>query len=531
MVPPCCKNHCDCDGHERRRDRAGASKRGRRHLASAALRGNIQEQYRTLTEIIEWLEENDAGEMRAAGLLSHTAARKALAGEAMRIATTGSGTDPNDGSPWAVLLEAIPGSLTSRLYQDVKQSLRRRGLPVFDFHTAPAVPARGGTGASSSSARWNPPPPPAPPATASSSSSHRPLAAAPPPLPPAAPLVRQRPPAGASGSELRASQRPLVLEDVSEELRMEDMTPELVEACWTSLRGIAIAPPLGAWPAPPQAIQFSPGGSWPWNEVSNSVTAHRNRVGDRDRVQSLQRGKYSSLAAAAVANLCLGRRSFPTASDEVMVLQQWIDARPGLRERITRISVAERQPYDLNGIWLQVDLEQTTRPPADTGNMRVGWHGTSMAALYRCILRGPQTGWDGKTHGASARLGIYMHCEPRQDLTSSYMVHTPLRRSGWLWSPLLELHWPCPDPQGRAHVGRSSGDTSQYVTYPDVVTMPRVFLHLSHVSMWSTGERSHWINVEPRFPTECEVDPSPNATELHRLSEAYFRRTASAQQA
>ena len=130
MVPPFCKNHCECDGHDRRRERPGASKRGRRNPAPAALRGNIQEQYRTLSEIIQWLQESDAGEMRAAGLLTHSAARKALAGEAMQIATQGWATDPNDGSPWAVLLEAIPAALTSRLYQDVKQSLRRRGIPV-----------------------------------------------------------------------------------------------------------------------------------------------------------------------------------------------------------------------------------------------------------------------------------------------------------------------------------------------------------------------------------------------------------------
>ena len=32
-------------------------------------------------------------------------------------------------------------------------------------------------------------------------------------------------------------------------------------------------------------------------------------------------------------------------------------------------------------------------------------------------------------------------------------------------------HWSCPDPLGRPYVGRGSGDASQYVPYPDVVTM------------------------------------------------------------
>ena len=526
VEPPFCKNHCDCAGHDRRRERPGASKRGRRNPAPAALRSNVQEQYRTLAEIIEWLEESDAGEMRAAGLLSHSAVRKALAGEAMQIATQGWATDPNEASPWAVLLEAIPAHLTSRLYQDVKQSLRRHGLPVFEFQSARPGPAQGGHGtSSSSSSHFVPPPPPPHPASRVSDSSQRGMTAAPLHLPPSAPLERQRTPADASGGGLRPTTRPLVLADVSDELRMEDMTQRLVEACRTSLQNISIGPGPPAGTSAPAVLQFIPGGSWPWNDVKNHVTSHIGRVGAIDRTIHLQRGKPSSLAAAAVADLCLGRRSLPTASDEILVLQHWIDARPGLRERIAGISVAERPPYIINGIWLQIDLVHSTRSQADTWNMRVGWHGTAMASLYRCIIRGPEPGWAGKLHGGEPRLGIYMHCDPRADLTSSYMLHSPLRRSGWLWSPLLELHWPCPDPSGRAHVGRGSKDTSQYITYPDVVTMPRVFLHLSHVSMWSTGDRSQWISVEPRFPTECEVDPTLDVQQLFRRSERSFRRT------
>ena len=525
MVPPLCKNHCDCEGHDRRRARPGASKRGRRNPAPAALRGNVQEHYRTLSEIIEWLEESDAAEMHAAGLLTHSAARKALAGEAVQIATQGWATDPNDASPWAVFLEAIPTNMTSRLYQEVKQSLRRRGLPVYEFLSARPDPAQGGHGTSLSSSRLFSRSPPPQPASTSSSSSQMHVTAAPPHLPPSAPLERQRTPADASGGITRPSTRALLLADVSEELRMEDMTRSVVEACWESLRNISIRPPPPAESSAPAALQFSPGGSWPWNDVKNHVTSHIGRVGAFDRTIHLQRGKPSSLAAAAVANLCLGRRSMPTASDEILVLQQWIDSRPGLRERIAGISVAERPPYIINGIWLQVDLVHSARSQDDTSNMRVGWHGTAMASLYRCIVRGPEAGWAGKLHGGEPRLGIYMHCDPRADLTSSYMLHSPLRRSGWLWSPLLELHWPCPDPSGRAHVGRGSKDTSQYITYPDVVTMPRVFFHLSHASMWSAGDRSQWISVEPRFPTECEVDPTLDVQQLFRRSERSFRRT------
>ena len=205
-----------------------------------------------------------------------------------------------------------------------------------------------------------------------------------------------------------------------------------------------------------------------------------------------------------------------------------MDSWAGLRKRIAVISVAEHLPYEINGIGLQVDLVHSARSQDDTWNMRVRWHGTARASLYRCIVRGPEPGWAGKFHSGDPRLGIYMHCDPRADLTSSYMLHSPLRRSGWLWSPLLELHWPCPDPSNRPHVGRSSKDTSQYITYPDVVTMPRVFLHLSHVSMWSTGDRSQWISVEPRFPTECEVDPSMETEALYSRSEQRFRRTMAA---
>ena len=172
-----------------------------------------------------------------------------------------------------------------------------------------------------------------------------------------------------------------------------------------------------------------------------------------------------------MTNLCLGKRSFPKASDEILVLLQWMDSWAGLRERIAVISVAEHLPYEINGIWLQVDLVHSARSQDDTWNMRVRWHGTARASLYRCIVRGPEPGWVGKLHGGELQLRIYVHCDARAHLTSSYMLHLPLRRSGWLWLPLLELHWSCPDPLGRPYVGRGSGDASQYVPYPDVVTM------------------------------------------------------------
>ena len=184
---------------------------------------------------------------------------------------------------------------------------------------------------------------------------------------------------------------------------MGDMTDSLVEACWTSLRNISIGPPPAAGSSAPAELQFTPGGSWPWNDVRNGPTAHRNRVGAFDRAQHLQRGKHSSLAAAALANLGLGRRSFPWASDEVLVLHQWRDARPGLRERIASISVAERPPYEMNGIWLQVDLVLPERSRRDTPNLRVGWHGTAMGALYRCIVQGPESGWSGVHHAGIPR--------------------------------------------------------------------------------------------------------------------------------
>ena len=135
-MPPICKYHCDCEGHERRRTCPGASKRSRRNPAPAALRGNVHEHYRTLSEIIESLEVSGAGEMHESGWLTLSAARKALAGEAVQIGKQGWATDPSDASPWAVFLGAIPTSMTSRLYQEVRQSLRHRGLPVYEFLSA-----------------------------------------------------------------------------------------------------------------------------------------------------------------------------------------------------------------------------------------------------------------------------------------------------------------------------------------------------------------------------------------------------------
>ena len=56
-----------------------------------------------------------------------------------------------------------------------------------------------------------------------------------------------------------------------------------------------------------------------------------------------------------MTKLCLGKRSFLKASDEILVLLQWMDSWAGLRKRIPVISVAEQLPYEVNGIGLQVD--------------------------------------------------------------------------------------------------------------------------------------------------------------------------------
>jgi len=114
-----------------------------------------------------------------------------------------------------------------------------------------------------------------------------------------------------------------------------------------------------------------------------------------------------------------------------------------------------------------------------------------------------------------------MHCAPREDLAAGYMMHT-LGRSCWLWAPLLQLRWPCPDPHGRSYICRSSGEMSQYITYRDVVIMPRVYLELSHMSMWQHGPRSEWIDTEPRFPSEFELDPAANLDDLRRRSRQLF---------
>ena len=52
--------------------------------------------------------------------------------------------------------------------------------------------------------------------------------------------------------------------------------------------------------------------------------------------------------------------------------------------------------------------------------------------------------------------------------------------------------------------------------------MPRVFLHLSHVSMYRRRSKAEWLNVEARFPAEFEVDPFLTDEQLHELSRQRF---------
>ena len=516
----CCR-HCDCKGHDRRQDRPGGQRRGQRGAASRMWRTEAQEQYKTNTEIIWWLEDHDAGELEAAGMTTHSACRRALTEEALTVARNGAGSVSDDGSPMSILLASIPASMVSRLLQDVKLSLRRRREPVLEFEATIPNPVTAATNRSSTSAYIAPPPPPGLQTGGSSSSSHYAKLLSPPPLPSAAPFVRLRPQALTPGpytGQHRKSGLPLA--DISPELRLEDLTDRVADECRRGFMNLRVEPP---WRGEvPQELAFLPRGAWPWNDVKNHVTAHRNRVSGPDRVIRLQRGKYTSMASAAMEGCCLGRESLPTASDEVTVLRQWMAARPGFADRVVNISVPEHPPWEVNGMWLQVDLNHTPPPPVPGCKQRTGFHGTSMAALYRCVLQGPQEGWDGIMHEGEPRLGIYMHCWPRQDLAGGYMVHTPLRRSGWIWAPVLELDWPCPDPHGRPYIGRSSGDTTQYLTYADVVRMPRFYLQLSHMSMWTKGARQEWIDTEPRFPSECEVDPHQTAENLVNLARQRF---------
>ena len=221
------------------------------------------------------------------------------------------------------------------------------------------------------------------------------------------------------------------------------------------------------------------------------------------------------------AGACLGKSSRPSATSEVHVLCQWLALRPHIAARVQDVCQAAEPLWRSAGFWLELDVVRNLPLAAHGHQLQTGFHGTSMHVLHRMFAQGPMEGWDCIGQGtANAAVGIYMHKPPCVDLCEGYCLYSPLRRSGWYWCPVVEFEYPLQDPFHRKHVARSSGASSQFITYSDVVGIRRVYLHLVHIASYVRGPKSEWINIEPFMDPRYEVDHEEPFAVLANRSQA-----------
>ena len=91
------------------------------------------------------------------------------------------------------------------------------------------------------------------------------------------------------------------------------------------------------------------------------------------------------------------------------------------------------------------------------------------------------------------------------DLCSTYMLYSPLQRTGYYWGPILEVCY-CQHPhEQRKHVAKKAGRATQYVTYSDVSTIGAILFHVVSAADLIEGSKDVWMNVEPEIATTMEI--------------------------
>jgi len=203
----------------------------------------------------------------------------------------------------------------------------------------------------------------------------------------------------------------------------------------------------------------------------------------------------------------MGRIPAIPVLEELPVLCEWLWARPELAALVQKVQVVRPMTTKLaDGTWIRASLCQSDHPRASSFN-HVGYHGTSMNNLGRCIVQGMHMGWSGIREGESdAIVGVYMMGPDAIDLCSTYMLYSPLQRSGYYYAPIVEIRYVYDHTtESRKHVAKKAGRATQYVTYPDVSTISAVYFHVVAAADLVTGSKDIWINVEAERPRDMEI--------------------------
>ena len=119
--------------------------------------------------------------------------------------------------------------------------------------------------------------------------------------------------------------------------------------------------------------------------------------------------------------------------------------------------------------------------------------------------------------GKKNYIGVYNHALERISLCGNYFLYTPLSCHGFYFAPLLELMWPEGDTRPQV-VPRKSKSTTQWLTYEDICTIRRVWIHVIHVSELTVGSRDEWIHMEGNFFPQLELDPDDSREAIRSRS-------------
>ncbi len=255
-----------------------------------------------------------------------------------------------------------------------------------------------------------------------------------------------------------------------------------------------------------------------WDAAEQTPAPHVRRWSGVMPVMALNAGRKVDIQKWASCGAPLGLRT-TTANDALETLTEWLSARPHIQKSVYNVSL--ENPPGINfgvGWWVRLSLAGHRRSDAFevAAGMRRSYHGTALASLGRIIEQGICTGFASNSDSGRILRGIWSLAPERSPLLLSYMLYSGLDRSGWLFSPVVELRSPNPDPQGRPVVmkrsTRGSGSNrnrDQWLSYDDTTSQVAIWIHALHVSEVATADDTSGLSIfaEGRMPADFELHP------------------------
>ena len=267
----------------------------------------------------------------------------------------------------------------------------------------------------------------------------------------------------------------------------------------------------------PSELEFRQHGRFPWDTVTDKITAHLYRqsgaqmprwLGGQNSVAMKQHVDAGSPYVDILAAGSLARA--------VGTLHSWLMHRPALREclvgNVRLIDAAIAQKFAPTGVFFAWDCQAAGKVPG-TYEQR-GFHATSLYTLSSVARNGLGAGWSFLEPQGKALQGIYNHVPERVHLCNHYMLHTAVDDSGWFFGPMFEIRYCIPDPEGRPTTARRSKKSQkQNIAYPGAHSVVALCFHAVHWSHFKSMDKSQGHYVEGFFQQEWEIDPAASFEE------------------